>query len=176
MLSFLTALGWRAFVADFPVNVVKTPEDPDTNNLTTIYKVIDYYTKNMSQEVRVIELPKLRENGLKDLMEKVPSGHKDSMYVLPAVDIVKEKFQRSDLINVTKVDSMDNIKTVLGSYDGVYVIGQSDLVDIHTDFTNYWVPAVWDSFIVIVIFIALTSCSITYFSKISVQTKFTKRD
>ena len=171
MLAFITALGFRTYQTNFAINVAHVMEDPYQNNYTTIHALLAHYTE--VGPVNVFELPILREDNITSLTTAIGT---DNLYVFPAEDISPDHYNSN--LTIQTVATMEALTEAVGqlSADAVYIVGQPEIIDIHKDYTNYWVPAVWNSFIAIVIFIALTACSITYFAKISVQTKFAKRD
>ena len=168
MLVILNLLCFKSYKTNFPINLARVPAAPSVND--TVLSLLETYTK---VNVTYFELRDVVEGNITEILDGV--SNTDKLYVLPAVDVPLPAFP-----NVTEA-VVENISVLIDRIeelpvDAIYIVGQSQQVDIPKSFTNYWVPTIWNSMIAVILFFGLTTCSITCFSNISVQTKFTKLD
>ena len=163
MLGFLSILGFVSYQPNFPISLGSEPPSD------TIKSIKDIITQDTTKTVYVFQVPQLHESDLSDASISGISG-----YVYPAETVLRNEY--SNIEYQTVADFAELASAISSHSSDPWIVVQASSVEIHKDYTNYWVPAVWNSFLAIVIFIALCACSITYFANISVQTKFAKRD
>ena len=180
MLGFLTALTFKIYQPNFPINIAKLEvfnQEPPSPG-ASINRILKNITsdKAFTGPVCYLQLPFVLTADYSENISKA-LGSSSGYVVLPAENIYQSEYgAKVQQIDVTNIDDLQNQITNTCKDKENIVIGQPSVVNIHNDIRNYWVPAVWNSFVTIVIFVALTTCSITYFAQISVQTKYAKRD
>ena len=163
MLGFLSILGFISYQPNLPISLGSVQPSE------TVKSIKDIITQNSGSQVTVFQVPLLYQSNLTDSSLSGITG-----YVYPSETVLSNEYSNINYVAVTSFSDLASQISALGSNPWVVVQGVD--VNLHKDYTNYWVPAVWNAFLAIVVFIALCTCSVSYFASISVQTKFAKRD
>ena len=169
MLALLSILAFT-FIKSNPSVIFGKVANFTKNENTTVLTVISDM-KDQGKNVTYFPYPVVRETLIATFLNKSTINSDDVFVFKPMTITVK-----NTTLQTVYSSSVDDLVLKINNLaiDEYFIVAPNSTLE--TDSVAYITPVIWNCALIIVILIILAICSISYFSNIAVQTKFTKKD
>lgn len=168
MYSLLSVLAFKAYKLDLPVTAVYYPDAMDENH-TDYLSLIDFNKSYVYLQLN----PTLYQSNLSAMSTATIDTSKLKFF--PAFDVLAT-IPVNYTENFTDFSAMKEAINKIDVSEHPYIIGSLTEVVAAPTYYNYWVKAVANAFIPVIVLIVLTILYSSQFAQIAVQTKFVKKD